>query len=103
VTLSSSFRDLLRKMSDALNEGLLFCSLQSSHCSSSSDSDEEGDVLVPKKPEKGCVFIFDKCKKYLETNNDKEEYILANDDLISSIVIKELINEILQSIFRNTT
>ena len=88
-------------MSDALNEGLLFCSLQSSHCSSSSDSDEEGDVLVPKKPEKGCVFIFDKCKN-LETNNDKEEFILvANDDLISSIVIKELINEILQSIFRD--
>lgn len=88
---------LLKNMSDALNEGLLFCSLQSSQCSSSSDSDEEGDVLVPKKPEKGCVFIFDKCK-YLE------EYILvANDDLISSIVVKELINEILQSIFREKT
>ena len=95
-------------MSTTPSDGLLFCSLQSSACSTNSDeiSDEisdEGDlvpILVANNPERGCVFIFDKSKD-IEENNGQDEYVLVpNDDNAVNAIVNELINEILQSIIR---
>ncbi len=91
-------------MDTTSSEGLLFCSLQSSTCSTNSDEvSDEGDlvpILVANNPERGCVFIFDK-SKYIETNNEQDEYVLVpNDDATVNTIVKELINEILQSVIR---
>lgn len=91
-------------MSTTPSDGLLFCSLQSSACSTNSDEvSDEGDlvpILVANNPERGCVFIFDKSKD-IEENNGQGEYVLVpNDDNAVNAIVNELINEILQSIFR---
>jgi len=66
------------------SDGLLFCSLQSSACSTNSDgTSDEGDlvpVLVPNNPERGCVFIFDKSKGIEETNEHDEYMLVHNND-----------------------